>query len=199
MFEVWTKENRVPLCFPSANIERSEQYPWKKEKKFKNCTKRNNWQKKKRNGTQKKKKFYTPFWVNLSFFALNAEKSRMVSIKVKTFGWCKKRSIFFLRLSLKIKFIFSVRFPEHFAVERKHFHMQCLQDFWQTIPLYFSQTISHDFPQSISHDFWQTLHLPISHRWCISTSLRRHKKLFPPFPFWTFCKGQSFINFDKLC
>ena len=118
----------------------------------------------------------------------------MVTKKVKTFGWCKKRSIFFMRLSLKIK-VRNVRFPEHFGVEWKHFCMQCLQDFWQTIPLYFSQTISHDFPQSISHDFWQTLHLPISHRWCISTSLRRHKKLFPPFPLWTFCKGQSFINF----
>ena len=111
----------------------------------------------------------------------------------------KKMSTFIVSLSLKIKVIFSARFLEHFKVERKHFYMQCLHDFWQTIPLYFSQTISHDFPQSISHDFWQTLHLPISHRWCISTSLRRHKKLFPPFPFWTFCSGQSFINFDKLC
>ena len=106
-----------------------------------------------------------------------------------------QKGAFFMRLYRKIKVIFSVRFPEHFGVERKHFYMQCLHDFWQTIPLYFSQTISHDFPQSISHDFWQTLHLPISHRWCISTSLRRHKKLLPPFPFWTFCSGQSFINF----
>ena len=75
MFEVWTKENRVPLCFPSANIERSEQYPWKKVKKFRNYIKRNNRQKKKMNGTlYVTKKFYTPNRATLSFFRAKYRK-----------------------------------------------------------------------------------------------------------------------------
>ena len=70
----------------------------------------------------------------------------------------QKKGHFFREAFPQIKIIFSVRFPEHFGVEQKHFYMQSLQYFWQTIPLFFHKL----FPTISRNPF-----LTISDKLCI--------------------------------